>query len=205
MADIVLTSENGITAIVQPGVTTQMVVDGAFRGPQGLPGSPGGDGPQGPGVPLGGAAGQVLAKTSARDNDTAWETPTAGSITRTVHQVGHGFIAGQPVFFNGTQMQLSRANLPQFAEVEGIIASVIDVNDFVLCMGGYMSGLPGTYSVGPRYFLSPDTAGALTLNDPATRNPVILGQVSKPIFVADTPTSGYFMNYRGDTITGQGV
>ena len=50
-------------------------------GPQGSTGPPGADstvpGPQGPtgqGVPPGGTAGQLLAKRSAADYDTAWQT-----------------------------------------------------------------------------------------------------------------------------------
>jgi hypothetical protein len=57
------------------------------QGPQGATGEAGGQGPQGiqgpagsngQGVPTGGAAGQVLAKTSASDYATAWTTPAAG-------------------------------------------------------------------------------------------------------------------------------
>jgi hypothetical protein len=67
--------------------------DTGLQGPQGIQGSPGNAGamgPQGPqgatgatgaaglGVPAGGAAGTVLTKLSAADNDTSWITPAGG-------------------------------------------------------------------------------------------------------------------------------
>jgi len=45
-------------------------------GIQGVPGPSGPPGPTGPGVAVGGATGQVLAKTSATDYATEWVTPT---------------------------------------------------------------------------------------------------------------------------------
>ncbi len=47
-------------------------------GAQGLKGDPGSQGPVGTGVPTGGTAGQVLAKTSSVDYATAWQTPASG-------------------------------------------------------------------------------------------------------------------------------
>lgn len=52
--------------------------DGA-AGPTGPQGDPGAQGPAGEGVPSGGASGQVLAKASATDYDTAWVDLAAGS------------------------------------------------------------------------------------------------------------------------------
>lgn len=55
-------------------------------GADGLPGADGADGatgPAGPGVPNGGTTGQVLAKASAADLDTAWVTPAAGGAAST--------------------------------------------------------------------------------------------------------------------------
>jgi len=66
-----------------PGATGATGATGA-QGPQGNPGAPGATGatgPAGPGVPTGGSTGQVLAKTSATDYATAWQTPSAGGIT----------------------------------------------------------------------------------------------------------------------------
>lgn len=48
------------------------------QGPQGIQGPAGTDGADGVGVPAGGTSGQVLAKASNADHDTAWVTPQAG-------------------------------------------------------------------------------------------------------------------------------
>lgn len=54
-----------------------------------LDGEDGATGPAGPGVPTGGAAGQVLTKSSATDYDTAWVTPDAADLTGTL-PIAHG-------------------------------------------------------------------------------------------------------------------
>jgi hypothetical protein len=59
-------------------------------GDQGPPGEPGAQGVPGPGVPLGGTAGQFLAKASATDLDTLWTDAPAGGG-------GAGLLAGQAV------------------------------------------------------------------------------------------------------------
>jgi Major tropism determinant N-terminal domain/Collagen triple helix repeat (20 copies) len=51
-----------------------------LQGLQGIQGVIGNTGPAGPGVPIGGATGQVLTKTSATDFATNWQTP-AGSAS----------------------------------------------------------------------------------------------------------------------------
>jgi hypothetical protein len=50
-------------------------------------------------------------------------------------------------------------------------------------------------TAGSVYFLSPSTAGAITATEPTTE-----GQISKPVFVADSTTSGYFFNFRGSEV-----
>ena len=47
-----------------------------IHGPTGATGTAGAQGPAGVGVPPGGTANQVLAKTSGTDYATAWQTPT---------------------------------------------------------------------------------------------------------------------------------
>lgn len=48
------------------------------QGPAGPTGPVGADGADGQGVPTGGTTGQVLAKLSATDYDTAWQDPSGG-------------------------------------------------------------------------------------------------------------------------------
>lgn len=52
-----------------------------IKGPQGQTGQSGPAGPAGPGVPPGGTAGQVLAKTGPADYATGWQDPSGGDVT----------------------------------------------------------------------------------------------------------------------------
>jgi hypothetical protein len=70
------TGPQGATGAQGPQGTT------GAQGPQGNPGATGAagaTGPAGPGVPVGGATGQVLTKTSATDYATSWQTPAAAT------------------------------------------------------------------------------------------------------------------------------
>jgi hypothetical protein len=49
------------------------------QGPTGSTGATGAQGPAGQGVPTGGTTGQVLAKNTGTDYDTAWQTPGAAT------------------------------------------------------------------------------------------------------------------------------
>lgn len=49
------------------------------QGPPGVDGATGPQGPAGPGVPTGGGAGQILAKSSSQNYDTHWIDPPEGS------------------------------------------------------------------------------------------------------------------------------
>lgn len=53
--------------------------DAGAPGAPGSPGAPGAPGADGEGVPLGGAAGQILSKTSETDYDTEWADPATPS------------------------------------------------------------------------------------------------------------------------------
>ena len=59
--------------------------DAITAGPPGEPGPPGDPGPPGEGVPEGGAAGQVLAKASGDDFDTAWTAASAPGLHAATH------------------------------------------------------------------------------------------------------------------------
>jgi hypothetical protein len=51
------------------------------KGETGATGGTGATGPAGTGVPIGGTAGQVLAKINATDYNTQWTTPATGTVT----------------------------------------------------------------------------------------------------------------------------
>lgn len=59
-------------------------------GPSGAPGPPGPAGPAGPtaGLPVGGAINQVLAKNSAADYDTSWQTIAGGGVSSFNTRIG---------------------------------------------------------------------------------------------------------------------
>jgi hypothetical protein len=108
-----------------------------------------------------------------------------------VNQTAHGFVVGDIVRFNGTIYVKAQADSATNSEVAGIVAVIIDANNFTLITNGYVTGLTGLVA-GTTFFLSPSVAGALTATEPTTA-----GQVTKPLVIADTTTSGYFFNFRG--------
>ena len=65
-------------------------------------------------------------------------------------------------------------------------------------MSGLVTGLSGL-TAGTTYFLSTSSAGALQNADATTA-----GQISKPVFVAISTTSGYLINWRGKIVPAAG-
>lgn len=118
------------------------------------------------------------------------------ALTDAVAQTAHGLAVKDVIRLSGTSTYAkAQANSAANAEVIGIVSAVADVNNFTVTTSGYISGL-SSLTANTVYFLSASSAGALTATEPSA-----LGQVSKPVFVADTTTSGYLINYRGDIIT----
>ncbi|MBO0884501.1 MAG: collagen-like protein, partial [Mycobacterium sp.] len=85
-----LTSLSPVTWTLQASLVGPQGPTGATgaQGPQGNTGATGATGPQGPtgaqgpagqGVPTGGTTGQILAKNSGTNYDTAWTTPGAAT------------------------------------------------------------------------------------------------------------------------------
>jgi hypothetical protein len=130
--------------------------------------------------------------------DGTWATPAGGggggdAVKKTITQASHGFATGNVVYLNSTTYTLADADAALTSEVIGLVSSVIDVNNFEITQSGYVTGLSGL-TAGSVYFLSP-TAGATTLTQPTSP-----GQVSRPVFVADTTTSAWVTPYRGAII-----
>jgi hypothetical protein len=116
----------------------------------------------------------------------------AVTIART--QAAHGFVVGDLVYLVGTTYTKAIATSAATSEIVGMVSAVAGVNDFTLTTSGRVTGIPATVA-GEVYFLSPTVAGTYTVTEPTT-----LGQVSKPIMVADTTSSGYLANFRGNVI-----
>lgn len=118
-------------------------------------------------------------------------------ITRSISQVAHGLAVGNAVRFNGTAYVKAQADSATNAEIVGMVSAVASANAFTLETAGLVTGLSGL-TAGEVYFLSPSVAGALTATEPTT-----VGQVSKPLLVADSTTSGYLFNFRGALVGAQ--
>lgn len=125
------------------------------------------------------------------------ETPVTetSSTTETILQVAHGFVVGDVIYLTATNFAKAKADSAVTAEVYGIVSTVIDADNFIVTTRGFVSGLSGL-TKGSVFFLSPSTAGTMTATEPTTA-----GQVSKPLILADTSSSGNFVNYRGSIVS----
>ena len=131
--------------------------------------------------------------------DTSDRSITASQIKEYINsliitQTAHGFAVGDVLYLNGTIYTKAIASSVVTAEAVGIVSSITDANTFVMITSGQVTGLSGL-TAGTVYFLSPSVAGALTATQPVT-----IGQVVKPLFVASSTTAGYFINFRGELI-----
>ena len=115
-------------------------------------------------------------------------------LERSIAQTAHGLAVGDIVRYSGTAYVKAKADTAANAEVVGIVSAVADANHFTLLYSGYITGLSGL-TAGTVYFLSPSSAGALTTTEPST-----VGQISKPLLLAESTTTGYFVNFRGSAI-----
>lgn len=123
-------------------------------------------------------------------HEAATEPHVTRSVRHVINQTGHGLVVGDVVRFDGINYVKARADTAANAEVVGIVSALAGANDFTFTSSGKVSGLTGL-TAGTDYFLSPTTAGLLTATPPSTN-----GQVVKPLFIADTATTGYFFNQR---------
>jgi len=163
-------------------------------------------------IPIGSSAGNPLAATITAGtgvtvtnghNTITIASSGAGAgvaLADTITQVAHGFSVQQLVYISGASTYaLAKADTAAHAEVVGIVTTVTSSSVFVLTTSGYCTGLSGL-TAGTVYFLDDATAGLLTATVPTTA-----GHINKPVFVADTATSGYFINFRGEVIPNAGT
>lgn len=137
-----------------------------------------------------GTTGKIIKNSSVTITDIT-NLQTSGN-TLSVTQSAHGFVVGDVVYINGSGVYVkAQANADATSEVVGIVSAVTDVNTFTLQFGGLVTGLSGL-TVGAAYYLSPSSAGAITATKPTT-----VGQVVKPLLVARTTTSAFWVNYLG--------
>ncbi len=121
-------------------------------------------------------------------------TGSGNSIIQAISQSSHGFSVGNVVRLSGSSYLLAKADNVADAEAVGIVSFVSDANDFTLLIDGYVTGL-SALSAGAVFFLDPSNAGVLTSTSPTS-----VGFVNKPLLIADSTTSGYFNNMRGELL-----
>ena len=138
-------------------------------------------------VALSGNSGIVL-------NDPA-VTNTSGSNTAVI-AVTNTFVLGDLIYLNGSTYTKALADNSATAEVIGMVLSSAGTS-FTLLLFGVVSGLSGL-TPGAVYFLSSTVAGQMTTTEPSA------GQVSKPVFIAMSTTSGLFINMRGLIVPSSG-
>lgn len=136
--------------------------------------------------------------TTNRQNVIGTEdVPTVAIV---VTQDGHGFTQGQIVAITAvadTYALALASSMTNAYLTAGMVAAVIDVNNFILQQSGWVTGLtelvpptptpvPGTV-----YFLSPTTPGLMTATEP-----VGVAAVSRPVFQGVDSTSGWILPQR---------
>lgn len=130
---------------------------------------------------FGGTTGKALVDSGFKFDDLG--------APRTITQNAHGFVAGDQVYLSGSNTYAkAKADALATTNPIGRVATVPNANTFVLSRSGYLTGLSGL-TAGALYYLSPATAGAMTVTLPATA-----GHYVRPVFYADTTTSGYILD-----------
>jgi hypothetical protein len=150
-----------------------------------------------PGTPAAGKV-RVYGKTGGNSlflknpagNEIDLGSDASSSISETVTQTSHGFVAGDVLKRSSGSYAKAQANSIANAYAVGIVESSVDANTFVLVSTGRISGLSGLTD-GAVYFLSASTAGLLTSTEPSTA-----GNRSKPMLVATGSTTGIVVNMR---------
>jgi hypothetical protein len=112
-----------------------------------------------------------------------------------VNQVAHGFAVGDVLRLSGATYVKAQADSVANAEVVGVVSATSGSDDFTIQVGGRLEGL-STLTAGEDYYLDPATAGAVT-----TTKPTAIGDIIKPIYIADTTTSAVLTPYVGVEIT----
>lgn len=119
-----------------------------------------------------------------------------GAVTQTITQPGHPFAVGNWVRVDITSglYAFAQADSAENAETIGVVIERPDANTFVLQQSGYITSAQAVFAgltTGEVQFLDTAVMGGMT-NIDATLN----GQVSRPVFVPDSPTSGWVVPYR---------
>jgi hypothetical protein len=113
------------------------------------------------------------------------------NVTKRIIQNSHGFALMDVIGWSGGTYNKAIADGTYDGEVIGLVTNYIDTDTFDLTQSGYVTGLTGL-TTNSTYFLSDDTEGLLTVDEPT-----LFGHVSKTILVATSTTSGWILPYVG--------
>lgn len=117
-----------------------------------------------------------------------------------VHQVAHGFDAGDLVVWDGTEYIFSLSDSPTNCEGTVIVSDINGANDFWVAHIGQVGPLDAVstpFVSGSLYYVSSTQPGRLTTVAPTTP-----GMQLFPCFVATSTDSGIFFGGFGTTIEG---
>jgi hypothetical protein len=127
-----------------------------------------------------------------------YSTGGSGDTAITVAQDAHGLAEGNVVKCTAANTYAkATADTAANAEVAGIVSKVANLNKFSLLMGGYLesTSVP-VATAGTTVFLSPTTAGLMTVTAPT-----VGGQISKPLgIVIESGAKMLVFNMRGVTL-----
>lgn len=146
-----------------------------------------------------------FSASSGDINDGVFEVygfnPSPGSggggserIVNTINQPNHNLNIKDWVRIDNTTGDYVKAQANTFVRslTVGMVIAKIDDDNFVLQTAGYLpAGIVSSLSMGELYYLSPTVEGGMTNIAPVTD-----GQVSRPVFMPNSATTGYVLEER---------
>ena len=102
--------------------------------------------------------------------------------TTSITQSSHGFAAKDGIRHNGSSWVKAQADDNSTLAL-GIVTAVADSNNFTVAQAGRFTISSHGLTVGQWYYLSADTAGALTSTEPAISQPIVYVESASVIFV----------------------
>lgn len=143
------------------------------------------------------AASSASAASSSASSASASAAAAAASAasaenTLAITQVAHGLAVNDLIKYTGTAYAKAQADSLANSHVVGIVTSVADADNFTFTktVGARITTLSGL-TAGAVYYLSPSSAGAMTATQP-----IAADDISKPVLIALSTTSGVFINDR---------
>lgn len=133
----------------------------------------------------------ALKQVTAQDIADLGGGGSGEANVRSINQNSHGLGSADEmvaVRWNGSAYVAATADTPSNAEAVGV-ALIIDADNFDLYSSGYVSGF--TALTANTVYYVPVSAGVLTSTEPSN------GNISKPMLITVTTTTGYVVNMRG--------